>query len=81
MVVHAEENAILGAGRRARDGTMYVFGKPICARCAGSIIQAGVKRVVAQAPKAGTDSKWNRSGLIALKMLEEAKIMFVSNSN
>jgi dCMP deaminase len=81
MVVHAEENAVLGAGMRARSGTIYVFGKPICARCAGSIIQSGVKRVVAQAPKEGTDSKWDKSGLIALRMLKEAKIEFVPNSN
>jgi dCMP deaminase len=36
MVVHAEENAILGAGVRARGGAAYVFGKPVCARCAGT---------------------------------------------
>src|SRR5258708_29786743 len=74
MVVHAEENAVLGAGVRTRSSSIYVFGKPICARCAGSIIQSGVARVVAQKPKEGTDSKWDRSGQIALQMLEEAKI-------
>lgn len=47
MVVHAEENAVLGAAVRARKGTIYVFGKPIYARCAGTIIQSGVTRVVA----------------------------------
>jgi dCMP deaminase len=80
MVGHAEENAILGAGVRARGGSIYVFGKPICARCAGSIIQSGVKRVVAQEPKKGTDSKWDKSGQIALQMLSEAKIEFVGIS-
>jgi dCMP deaminase len=74
MVVHAEENAVLGAGARARGGSIYVFGKPICARCAGTIIQSGVARVVAQEPKQGTDSKWDKSGQIARKMLEEAKV-------
>lgn len=81
MVVHAEENAILGAGVRARNGSIFVFGKPICARCAGTIIQAGVKRVVAQEPKKGTDSKWDKSGQIARKMLDEAKIEFVPTSD
>jgi dCMP deaminase len=56
---------------------MYVFGKPVCARCAGTIIQAGIKRVVAQSPKEGTDSKWDKSGAIAIKMLDEAKVEFV----
>jgi dCMP deaminase len=81
MVVHAEENAILGAGRRARGGSIYVAGKPVCARCAGSIIQSGLARVVAAEPKTGTDSKWDKSGQIALKMLVEAKVEFVPSSN
>lgn len=81
MVVHAEENAILGAGVRARGGSVYVFGKPICACCAGSIIQSGIARVVAQEPKKGTDSKWHKSGQIACKMLAEAKVEFVPTSN
>ena len=46
MVVHAEENAIIGAGVRNRDATIYVAGKPICARCAGAIIQAGINYLV-----------------------------------
>ncbi len=62
LIVHAEVNAILGAGVRARGGTMFVFGKPVCARCAGSIIQAGIARVVAAKPQFGTESKWDKSG-------------------
>jgi dCMP deaminase len=81
MVVHAEENAILGAGARARKGSIYVFGKPICARCAGSIIQSGVTRVVAQQPQTGTDSKWDRSGQFACQMFNEATIEFVPISD
>lgn len=79
MVVHAEENALLGAGVRARGGSIHVFGKPVCARCAGSIIQSGIKRVVAQKPKVGTSSKWDKSGEIGLRMMEEAKIDFVAS--
>ena len=81
VVVHAEENAVLGAGVRARGGSIYVFGKPICARCAGTIIQSGISRVVAQEPKKGTRSKWDKSGRTACKMLDEANIQFVSTSN
>ena len=32
-------------GARGAGSTLYVWGKPICARCAGPIIQAGVKRI------------------------------------
>src|SRR4051812_17349812 len=38
MVVHAEVNALIAAGARAQGSSIYVWGKPICARCAGSII-------------------------------------------
>lgn len=75
VIVHAELNALLAAGSRAQGSTVYVWGKPICARCAGSIIQAGVKRVVALSPEGGDpESKWTRSGLIAKQMFEEAGI-------
>ncbi len=76
MVVHAEENAVIGAGIRARGGAAYVFGKPVCARCAGALIQAGIKKIIAQRPRDGTNSKWDRSGRIALQMIAEAKIEF-----
>lgn len=73
LVVHAEVNAILAAGERAKDSTIYVWGKPICARCAGPIIQAGIKRVVAQAP-GDSESLWDQSGKTAHKMFLEAGI-------
>lgn len=75
LVVHAEQNALIAAGSRTQGSTVYVWGKPICARCAGAIIQAGVKRVVALTPEGGdAASKWVRSGKIAAKMFEEAGI-------
>ena len=75
LIVHAELNALLAAGSRAFGSTLFVWGKPICARCAGSIIQAGVLRVVALAPKEGvSDSKWDRSGQLAKQMFEESGV-------
>lgn len=74
IVVHAEVNAIIAAGSRARGATLYVWGKPICSRCAGPIIQAGIKKVVCLKPEIGTDSKWDKSGKIAEKMFKEAGI-------
>ena len=73
FVVHAEINAIIAAGNRADGATIYVWGKPICARCAGPIIQAGIKRVVALAP-GNTDSTWDISGKTAHQMFTEAEI-------
>jgi len=73
LVVHAEINAIVAAGARAEGSTIYVWGKPICARCAGPIIQAGIKRVVALAP-GDTESHWDNSGKTARDMFIEAGI-------
>lgn len=45
-VLHAEENAILFAGRRLHGCTLYVTGHP-CPHCALVTIQSGIRRVVA----------------------------------
>ena len=75
LVVHAEQNALIAAGSRAQGSTVYVWGKPICARCAGAIIQAGVKRVVALSPETGDQtSKWAKSGRFAAQMFAEAGV-------
>jgi len=74
LVVHAEVNALIAAGSRAEGSTVYVWGKPICARCAGPIIQAGVKRIVALAPR-DTESHWDKSGKSAHQMFLEAGIV------
>jgi dCMP deaminase len=78
MTVHAEENALIVAGRNAEDATIYVHGKPVCARCAGSIIQARIGRVVAMHPEMDDNKKsaWRKVGIIALAMLHEAGIQF-----
>jgi dCMP deaminase len=74
MVIHAEQNAVISAGHEARGGTMYVVGKPICPRCAGTLIQAGVARVVCSMPKDGTDSRWDKLGKISVEMFDEAGV-------
>lgn len=75
FTVHAEQNAIIAAGSRTQGATLYVWGKPVCARCAGSIIQAGIKRVVALSPDSGDqNSKWSVSGKIAYEMFTEAGV-------
>jgi dCMP deaminase len=76
MVVHAEVNAVLIAGRSTTGGTIYAHGAPICPRCASVLIQAGVTRAVAAAPRSGTGIKWDRDGLITLEMFREAGITF-----
>ncbi len=73
MIVHAEVNAIVAAGLRAHGATLYVWGKPVCARCAGPVIQSGIKRIVAFSPEMD-DGKWKKSGEVAHEMFKEAGI-------
>src|SRR5688500_10758146 len=71
MIVHAEQNAIIAAGARSEGATLYVWGKPICARCAGSIIQAGIRRIVALSPETmDKKSKWRKTGIYAHQMFK-----------
>jgi len=71
MVVHAEQNALLFAGDRAAGCTLYVYPLPPCARCAVTIIQAGIGRVVS--PKTDRD-KWGESSRIAETMFSESGV-------
>ena len=73
MVIHAELNAVLNTGSMARDGTLYVVGKPVCSKCAGGFIQRGVRRIIAKQPE-NNNTTWNRLGKQALQMLREAGV-------
>ena len=78
MVIHSEQNALINAGSKAEGATIYVWGKPICSHCAGFIIQAGIKRVVALDPESVPESsKWRARGELAIEMFREAGIEVV----
>jgi dCMP deaminase len=79
MVVHAEQNTLLCSGSRARRGTLYVFVKPVCPRCAVLIIQAGVSQVfgIQPDPERNPRSDTHRRGQISLDMFEEAGVVFM----
>ena len=75
LIVHAEQNALIAAGSKANGATIYVWGKPVCARCAGSIIQAGIKRVVALSPDSVDEcSTWHKTGKLSIEMFNEAGV-------
>ena len=75
LIVHAEQNAIISAGPKTEGATIYVWGKPVCAKCAGAIIQSGIERVVAISPDEDKESKWYKTGALALQMFEEAGVL------
>lgn len=75
LIVHAEQNALIAAGPKAEGATIYVWGKPVCAKCAGAIIQAGIKRVVALSPESvEPSSRWHNTGKLSHEMFRESEV-------
>lgn len=75
LIIHAEQNALIAVGSRTQGPTIYVWGKPICARYTGIIIQAGVKRIAALSPDSvGEESKWYKTGQYSKKMFDETDV-------
>ncbi|ADK73417.1 deoxycytidylate deaminase [Roseobacter phage RDJL Phi 1] len=74
-MVHAELNAILNASRSVVGWTLYATTHP-CSHCAGAIIQAGIKRVVAPMPPLHSDSRWAPSWAHARMAFKEAGVIF-----
>lgn len=79
FVVHAEVNAILMAGDKARGATIYTwppFGEPdICHDCCKVAIQAGIKDVVSYIPEKLKEG-WEESMKISKIMLDEAGVTY-----
>jgi len=79
FVVHAEENALLNAGRngtRLSGGILYVTMPP-CTRCAGSIIQSGIKEVIYLEP--AEEKKipgWRDNLKYSFEMFNEAGVRY-----
>jgi dCMP deaminase len=76
-VVHAEMNCLLNASRSGTSlmgSTLYVYGLPICHRCAVSVVQAGIRRVV----MCGTMTKkeWEENYLKSCRVFDEVGIEY-----
>jgi len=85
MVVHAEVNACINAGKDAVASTLYVYPSfmipPICNECAKVAIQAGVSTIVGFEPDkehAARAKRWEDSILISRQMFAEAGITWRS---
>lgn len=71
IVVHGEINAILFASKDLAGCTLYTVPFEPCPRCAGLIIQSGIKRVVA--PK-NTNDRWEEDFQISRQLFSESNI-------
>ena len=72
LTVHAEINALAFAKESLQFCTLYVWPLPPCSRCATSIIQHGIHRVVA--PEPDINSQWWTSNFRARDLLLEAGV-------
>lgn len=71
IIVHAEANAILFANRDLKGCSIYTYPFQPCSRCAGLIIQSGIKRVVTVK---NDNDRWKQDFNTAEQMLIEAGV-------
>lgn len=75
-VLHAEENAIINAARHGqvtKDGDMYLNWFP-CARCAGMIVNAGIKRLFCDKEPDFSNVQFGAGFKLALQKLAEGGV-------
>jgi dCMP deaminase len=83
LVVHAEVNAILMAGEKAKGATLYVWpsfmSPPICNECVKVAIQAGIREIVGyEVDESKLDERqlrWKDSILLSREMWDEAGLL------
>ena len=71
MIVHGEVNAILFAQQNLHNTTLYTWPFMPCSRCAGLVIQSGIRRVVA--PRCD-NPRWVTSFELTQRMFHEAGV-------
>lgn len=74
IIIHGEMNALLKAGNKAKDSTLYLWPFLSCSRCTAHIIQAGVKKVVFPEPTKEQYKRWGESFELAKKLYIEAGV-------
>lgn len=72
IVVHGEVNAIMFANKSLENCTLYTYPFEPCPRCAGIIIQSGIKRIVAPY---NTIDRWENDFKLSRQLFNEANII------
>jgi len=72
--IHAEANAIMFAKQDLEGCSIYVWPLPSCANCTATIIQAGIKRVIAPKPTKEQEERWKDSFDVSDQMFKEAEV-------
>jgi dCMP deaminase len=74
IIVHAENNALMFAKRPLDGCTIYTYPFMPCPRCAGMIIQSGIKRIVTY-ENTISRHRWDIDFAISRELFHEAKII------
>ena len=74
IIVHAENNALMFAKRPLDGCTIYTYPFMPCPRCAGMIIQSGIKRIVTY-ENTISRHRWDIDFVISRELFHEAKII------
>ena len=72
IIVHAEANALMFSNKSVEGCTLYAWPFQPCSRCAGLIIQSGVKRVVSVVQQ---EERWKKNFMLARQLFEESDII------
>ena len=74
LVVHAEQNAILFAQRDLSGCSVATWPFQPCSKCAGIIIQSGIKKVISPHPSDDVLSRWKEDLELSTELFKEAKV-------
>lgn len=78
--IHAEMNAIYNAcysGHSVDECTLYVYGLPICSKCALGVVQTGIKNVIMSYSKNPKTAIWqNEFDTFTAPLFKEAGLNF-----
>ena len=72
LMVHAERNALIQAGKDSREASLFIYGLPPCSECTKQIIQAGIKEVIVC--NQDVPERWKEEFIISTGMLNEAGV-------
>lgn len=70
LTIHAELNAILMAGDKARGAIAYVTHPP-CSSCTATLIQSGVQKIICYEPEPGIAERFAFSFKLSREICEE----------
>jgi dCMP deaminase len=77
--IHAELNCILNAawsGTSLRKSNFFVYGLPVCSRCALHLVQIEISSVVCQVPSNNIHEPWLSEWNLSKQLFDEANIEY-----